>query len=33
MFRDPPDALRLELIKAQTFGTGTVLHVYKPSDR
>jgi dihydrofolate reductase len=33
MFRDLPDALRLELIKAQTFGTGTVLHVYQPSDR
>jgi dihydrofolate reductase len=33
MFRDPPEALRLELIEAQTFDTGTVLDVYEPSDR
>jgi dihydrofolate reductase len=33
MFRDLPDALRLELIEAQTFDTGTVLHVYEPSDQ
>jgi dihydrofolate reductase len=29
MFRDLPEPLRLELIEAQTFDTGTVLHVYK----
>jgi hypothetical protein len=33
MFRDLPEALRLELIEARTFDTGTVLHVYEPSDR
>jgi dihydrofolate reductase len=33
MFRDLPDALRLELLEAQTFDTGTVLHIYEPSDR
>jgi dihydrofolate reductase len=33
VFRDLPDALRLELIEAQTFDSGTVLHVYEPSDR
>jgi hypothetical protein len=32
MFRDLPEALRLELIEAQTLDTGTVLHVYQPSD-
>jgi dihydrofolate reductase len=32
MFRDLPDALRLELLKAKTFDTGTVLHIYEPSD-
>jgi dihydrofolate reductase len=30
MFRDLPEAMRLELLEAQTFDTGTVLHVYKP---
>ena len=30
---DLPDALRLELIEAQTVDTGTVLHVYEPRDR
>jgi hypothetical protein len=29
MFRDLPDALLLELIEAQTFDTGAVLHVYE----
>jgi dihydrofolate reductase len=33
MFRDLPDPLRLELIEAQTFETGTVVHVYEPSDQ
>ena len=33
MFQDLSDALRLELLEARTFDTGTVLHVYKPSDR
>jgi dihydrofolate reductase len=33
MFRDLPKALRLELIEAQIFDTGTVLHVYEPSER
>ncbi|TML67503.1 MAG: dihydrofolate reductase [Actinobacteria bacterium] len=33
MFRDLPDALKLDLIEAQTFDTGTALHVYEPSDR
>jgi dihydrofolate reductase len=33
IFRDLPNALRLELLEAQTFDTGTVLHIYKPSDR
>jgi dihydrofolate reductase len=33
MFRDLPEALRLELLEAQTFDTGTVLHIYEPSDR
>jgi dihydrofolate reductase len=33
MFRDLPDALRLELIEARTFETGSVLHLYEPSDR
>jgi hypothetical protein len=33
MFRDLPEALRLELIEAQTFDTGAVLHVYEPSER
>jgi dihydrofolate reductase len=32
IFRDLPGPLSLELIEAQTFGTGTVLHVYRPSD-
>jgi dihydrofolate reductase len=32
MFRDLPDALRLELLEAKTFDTGTVLHIYEPSD-
>jgi dihydrofolate reductase len=30
MFRDLPQAMRLELLEAHTFETGTVLHVYKP---
>jgi dihydrofolate reductase len=29
MFRDLPEALQLELVEAQTFDTGSVLHVYK----
>jgi dihydrofolate reductase len=29
MFRDLPEALQLELLQAQTFDTGTVLHVYR----
>ena len=29
MFRDLPKPLQLELVEAQTFDTGTVLHVYK----
>ena len=29
MFRDLPEPLQLELLEAQTFDTGTVLHVYK----
>jgi hypothetical protein len=33
MFRDLPAALRLEPLEAQTFDIGTVLHIYKPSDR
>jgi dihydrofolate reductase len=33
MFRDLPEALRLDLIEARTFDTGTVLHIYEPSDR
>ncbi|MEA2506367.1 MAG: hypothetical protein QOH48_985 [Actinomycetota bacterium] len=33
MFRDLPDMLRLELLEAQTFDTGTVLHRYEPSER
>jgi dihydrofolate reductase len=33
MFRDLPDALRLKLLEAQSFDTGTVLHIYAPSDR
>ena len=33
MFRDLPDALRLDLIESQTFDTGTVLHIYEPSDQ
>jgi dihydrofolate reductase len=33
LFRDLPAALRLELLDAQTFDTGTVLHVYAPNDR
>ena len=33
MFRDLPDALPLELIEAQTFDTGTVLHIYEPVAR
>jgi dihydrofolate reductase len=32
LFADLPDALRLELIEAKTFGS-TVLHIYEPSDR
>jgi dihydrofolate reductase len=32
LFADLPDALRLDLIEAKTFGS-TVLHIYKPSDR
>lgn len=32
IFRDLPNALSLDLIEAQTFDTGTVLHVYRPSD-
>jgi hypothetical protein len=32
MFRDLPAALPLELVEAQTFENGTVLHRYKPSD-
>jgi dihydrofolate reductase len=31
MFRDLPQALRLELREARTFETGTALHVYAPS--
>jgi dihydrofolate reductase len=31
IFRDLPHALSLELIEAQTFDSGTVLHVYRPS--
>jgi dihydrofolate reductase len=33
LFRDLPNALRLELLDARTFETGTVLHTYQPSDR
>jgi len=33
MFQDLRDALRLELLEARTFDTGTVLHIYEPSDR
>lgn len=33
MFRNLPDALQLELLEAQTFDTGTVLHIYEPSGR
>jgi dihydrofolate reductase len=33
MFRDLPKALRLNLLDAQSFDTGTVLHIYEPSDR
>jgi len=33
MFRDLPNALQLQLLDAQTFDTGTVLHIYAPSDR
>ena len=33
LFRDLPDALRLDLLEAQTFDTGTVLHIYEPSDQ
>jgi dihydrofolate reductase len=33
MFRDLPDPLRLELLGARTFDTGTVLQVYEPSHR
>lgn len=33
MFRDLPHALRLELLEAQTFDNGTVLHIYGPSKR
>jgi dihydrofolate reductase len=33
MFRDLPEALRLKLLEAQTFDTGTALHIYEPSDR
>ena len=29
MFRDLPEPVQLELVEAQTFDTGTVLHVYK----
>lgn len=31
MFRDLPDTLRLELVAATTFDTGTVLHLYRPA--
>lgn len=30
MFRDLPEALRLELMEARTFEDGTALHVYRP---
>ena len=33
MFRDLPAVLRLDLIEARTFDTGTALHVYEPSER
>jgi dihydrofolate reductase len=33
MFRDLPEALRLKLLEAQTFDTGTVLHIYEPTNR
>jgi dihydrofolate reductase len=33
MFRNLTNALQLQLLEAQTFDTGTVLHVYEPSDR
>jgi dihydrofolate reductase len=33
LFRDLPEALRLVLLEARTFDTGTVLHIYQPSDR
>jgi hypothetical protein len=33
MFRNLPDALRLDLIESQTFDTGAVLHIYEPSNR
>jgi dihydrofolate reductase len=33
MFCNLPEALQLELLEAQTFDTGTVLHIYQPSDR
>jgi dihydrofolate reductase len=32
MFRDLPNALRLNLLEARTFDTGTMLHVYEPND-
>jgi dihydrofolate reductase len=32
LFRDLPEALRLELLQAQTFESGTVLHVYRPAQ-
>ena len=28
MFRDLPEALKLELLEARTFDTGTVLRIY-----
>jgi len=33
LFRDLSDALRLDLFEARTFDSGTVLHVYEPSDQ
>ena len=32
LFADLPEALRLDLIQARTFGS-TVLHIYRPGDR
>ena len=33
LFRNLREPLRLELLEAHTFDSGTVLHIYEPSDR